>query len=75
MYKKKSRCTYCHSTENLTVDHKHPKALGGTDEDSNLQTLCQPCNELKSGIPDKTFKRIMKHGMYCFVKKYERKLK
>jgi 5-methylcytosine-specific restriction endonuclease McrA len=73
MYKKKSRCTYCHSKENLTIDHKHPKSLGGTDKESNLQTLCRTCNEIKSGIPHLTFKRILNHGVYCFMSKHQAK--
>lgn len=29
------------------VDHKQPMALGGSDDDSNLQYLCAPCNKAK----------------------------
>lgn len=29
------------------VDHKTPLALGGTEDDSNLQYLCAPCNQAK----------------------------
>lgn len=28
----------------LTKDHIHPKSLGGSDDLSNLQTMCEPCN-------------------------------
>ena len=28
----------------LHVDHKTPRAMGGTDHDDNLQTLCASCN-------------------------------
>jgi hypothetical protein len=28
----------------LVIDHKHPRAAGGSDEPSNLQTLCRRCN-------------------------------
>ena len=31
-----------------TVDHIVPKALGGKDELTNLQVLCEPCNGLKN---------------------------
>lgn len=31
----------------LEVDHVHPKALGGSNELSNLQTLCSLCNSKK----------------------------
>lgn len=69
-YKIKKYCKFCGSIENLTIDHKHPKVLGGTDNKNNLQTLCFPCNSLKSGITNELFKRIMEHGIYCFIKKH-----
>ena len=30
------------------VDHIKSKAQGGTDEDSNLQSLCKPCHKAKT---------------------------
>ena len=41
------RCVRCHSTEKLEVDHILPVALGGGNEDGNLQTLCFRCNRAK----------------------------
>jgi 5-methylcytosine-specific restriction endonuclease McrA len=67
-YKKRDHCKYCGSTENLTIDHKHPICLGGGDTKDNLQTLCEECNKLKSGIPDVVFRRIMYHGICCLIK-------
>ncbi|HEM8654880.1 HNH endonuclease [Klebsiella aerogenes] len=32
-----------------TVDHIKAKAHGGTDEDSNLESLCWPCHRTKTG--------------------------
>lgn len=32
----------------MTIDHIYPKSLGGKFELSNLQVLCQPCNNKKS---------------------------
>lgn len=32
-------------TVRLHIDHIIPKSKGGTDEDSNLRTLCSACNE------------------------------
>lgn len=34
--------------EAKTVDHIIPKAHGGTDVDSNLQSLCWPCHKAKT---------------------------
>lgn len=31
----------------LTIDHIYPVALGGTNDLSNLQTLCRQCNSAK----------------------------
>ncbi len=45
------KCRYCgaHSDETrLVVDHVHPVALGGTNEDVNLITSCEPCNQGKA---------------------------
>ncbi|WP_157253140.1 HNH endonuclease [Nonomuraea typhae] len=35
----------------LVIDHVTPVALGGSDEPTNLQTLCEPCNSGKSATP------------------------
>src|SRR5262245_59983959 len=40
-------CCYCRFRKDaidLHVDHRIPKALGGSDEDSNLVTACYGCN-------------------------------
>jgi 5-methylcytosine-specific restriction endonuclease McrA len=37
-------CAFCGSTSRMQIDHRHPVALGGTDDMTNLQVLCQPCN-------------------------------
>ncbi|MGK3335011.1 HNH endonuclease, partial [Escherichia coli] len=34
--------------EAKTVDHIIPKAHGGSDADSNLQSLCWPCHKAKT---------------------------
>ncbi len=33
----------------LTIDHIVPVALDGTGRESNLVTMCQPCNQAKGG--------------------------
>ena len=71
-YKKRKFCRYCGDTEDLTIDHKHPVILGGEDLKNNLQTLCGYCNSIKSDIPDKHFRLIMRHGVSCFIKKHSK---
>lgn len=34
------------------VDHIKPKKEGGTDEDSNLQSLCHKCHSRKTALED-----------------------
>lgn len=38
------RCVVCGRNDDLTVDHILPISKGGTDEEKNLQTMCQRCN-------------------------------
>lgn len=40
-------CVFCGASEPLSLDHIWPWSLGGSDEPSNLQTLCIPCNMRK----------------------------
>jgi 5-methylcytosine-specific restriction enzyme A len=44
-------CSYCFDqgspSNPLTIDHRWPKARGGTDELDNLQVLCHRCNSGK----------------------------
>lgn len=41
------RCLECGRTDDLSVDHIAPLSLGGSNDLSNLQTLCRPCNSRK----------------------------
>ena len=41
------RCVNCGDWHDLSIDHIWPRALGGTDHESNLQTLCRKCNSSK----------------------------
>lgn len=48
------RCRRCGAgprDERLVVDHVVPVALGGSSDDENLQTLCDPCNIGKGARP------------------------
>jgi 5-methylcytosine-specific restriction endonuclease McrA len=44
------RCIRCGTSENLTLDHRIPIAKGGSDEASNLQTMCERCNFSKGDL-------------------------
>jgi 5-methylcytosine-specific restriction endonuclease McrA len=41
-------CQQCGAPANQ-VDHRTPRAEGGTDDESNLLTLCLRCHRRKSG--------------------------
>lgn len=41
------RCVLCGSGGPLEVDHRTPLARGGSNDETNLQTLCRPCNRRK----------------------------
>jgi len=41
------KCSYCNSTENLTVDHVIPKSRNGGDDWYNLVSCCSSCNAKK----------------------------
>lgn len=43
-------CEYCHSPEKIsasrfTIDHLHPRSLGGSDTEENLALACNRCNQ------------------------------
>jgi len=40
-------CIECGTEYNLILDHKLPIFAGGTNDDSNAQTLCASCNQIK----------------------------
>jgi HNH endonuclease len=45
-------CQVCKAKGRVTaaneVDHRTPKAKGGTDDETNLQSICTPCHRDKS---------------------------
>ena len=51
IYKRdKYTCRYCgqkFQKYSLTIDHKIPKSLNGSNRDYNLTTCCKKCNRLK----------------------------
>lgn len=40
-------CRRCSTADRLTIDHIKPVSRGGTNDISNLQVLCHPCNSRK----------------------------
>lgn len=46
-FKLMSHCWVCLSTKDLCVDHIIPVSRGGTNDISNLTTLCRSCNASK----------------------------
>ncbi len=42
-----NKCLRCGTTGRLTEDHIIPLSLGGTNDISNIQPLCKPCNSVK----------------------------
>ncbi len=54
-----NRCVYCGQNlkwRNMEIDHIMPKALGGSNNHSNLQLLCIRCNQLKKAQHPDDFK-------------------
>lgn len=41
------QCVWCHVQKKLQIDHIVPVSRGGSDEDTNLRTLCRGCNRKK----------------------------
>ena len=56
----KNQCQSCgkqYGETSLTIDHIIPLSRGGSNDISNLQTLCFSCNRKKSDKIDKLFRR------------------
>ncbi len=47
-YEPAEECELCGSTENLVIDHIIALSQGGSNDLSNLRTLCQSCNMKQS---------------------------
>ena len=57
-------CRIMFPFRNFTVDHKTPRAKGGTDHIDNLQLLCGACNSLKgTGTQDELVAKLKAEGI------------
>ena len=59
-------CAYCgkilSDVDDLTIDHKTPKAKGGTDELDNLVGCCRSCNQIKADSTVVDFRKRLKEA-------------
>jgi 5-methylcytosine-specific restriction endonuclease McrA len=62
------RCLACGRVAKLTVDHVVPVSRGGSDDISNLQPLCGPCNSRKGNrriIDYRPFSSLLDGSCMC----------
>ncbi|PSB04740.1 HNH endonuclease [Merismopedia glauca] len=50
-------CGKTHQETELNIDHIIPLAKGGSNDISNLQSLCRTCNQIKKHHFDPRFRR------------------
>ncbi|WP_278522891.1 HNH endonuclease [Methanobrevibacter arboriphilus] len=43
-------CQCCNTKKDLTIDHIVPRSKGGSNDETNLQTLCKSCNLAKADL-------------------------
>jgi len=63
-YRKPYLRFYSHSGVMFTIDHIMPKNEGGTNDFSNLQSMCVKCNRKKGHNPD--WKYIINSGVLSY---------
>ncbi len=54
------RCMYCAERMRMSgfeIDHRTPRAKGGSDSMRNKQLLCRDCNRRKGAMTDGAFRR------------------
>ena len=60
MRRQRNLCVYCghrYAPHFFEIDHMNPVAFGGSNQASNLQVLCRPCNGRKGDQTDGEFRR------------------
>ena len=59
MRRQNNTCVYCahrRTAHNLEIDHIVPVVRGGSNDESNLQVICGPCNQRKGIQTDEEFR-------------------
>jgi 5-methylcytosine-specific restriction endonuclease McrA len=65
------KCSYCNSTENLTVDHIIPSSRGGKNTWENLCSCCTSCNAKKGNrTPEEANMPLIRQPKAPFNKVY-----
>ena len=60
MRRQRNKCAYCghrFTDHYFEIDHMVPATYGGSNDPSNLQVLCRPCNGRKRDQTDQDFRR------------------
>jgi len=68
MQKQAGRCVYCPtllSAKTCHIDHRMPRALGGTNDLFNLQLTCIPCNLRKHAKHPDVFAQMVVNPVVC----------
>lgn len=55
-----SKCPYCPSIDNLSIDHILPLSKGGTHTEDNVELVCLPCNIRKGTKTKEEFIEFLK---------------
>ena len=59
MRRQSNTCVYCGArriARSMDIDHMTPIVRGGSNDDSNLQVICRPCNQRKGPMTDMEFR-------------------
>ena len=58
-------CCACGTDDRSVLEHHHlvPRSEGGTDDETNLITLCSPCHGKAHGIVRKDLSKLTKAGL------------
>ncbi len=60
MRRQSNTCVYCGArriARSMDIDHITPIVRGGSNDDSNLQVICRPCNQRKGPMNDTEFRK------------------